>query len=148
VGYSLSRPKYSDQQKEVAARHYLNYVRCLAGTLKTLGYPCRDTLAAWLDELRPETRKNVFGKAKSVLRPPELKQAAAIEICTRQIRAQAIAQNLTVSRPTLYKWKNQPLGREISQTMKRHNDSPPNSQRTELERQVESFRRDIRQQAA
>jgi putative transposase len=29
--------------------------------------------------------------------------------------------------------------------MKRHNDSPPDPERTELERQVESLRRDLRQ---
>lgn len=34
AGYVLSRPKYSDEQKEVAVQHYLNHDRCLAGTLK------------------------------------------------------------------------------------------------------------------
>ena len=76
AGYVLSRPKYSDEQKEVAVQHYLNHDRCLAGTLKALGYPCRDTLSACVDELRPETRKRVVGKARGVPRPPELKQAA------------------------------------------------------------------------
>jgi transposase-like protein len=94
VGYVLSRPKYSNQQKEVAAEHYLNHDRYLAGTLKALGYPCRETLSAWVDELHPETRMHVVGKMRSVLRPPELKQAAVIELCTRQISAQAIAQKL------------------------------------------------------
>ena len=145
AGYVLSRPKYSDEQKEVAVQHYLNHDRCLAGTLKALGYPCRDTLAAWLDELHPETRKRVVGKARGVLRPLELKQAAVIELCTRQTSAQAIAQKLAVSRPTLYKWKNQLLGPEAPASMKPHNDSPPDPERTELERQVESLRRDIRQ---
>ena len=37
VGYVLSRPKYSDQQKEMAVEHYLNHDRCLAGTTKALG---------------------------------------------------------------------------------------------------------------
>ena len=62
----LSRPKYSDQQKKVAAQHYLDHDRCLAGTLKALGYPCRDTLAAWVDELHPETKKRIVGKARRV----------------------------------------------------------------------------------
>ena len=145
VGYVLSRPKYSDQQKEVAARHYLNHDRCLGGTLKALGYPCRETLSAWVDELHPETRKHVVGKTRSVLRPPELKQAAVIELCTRRISARAIAQKLAVSRPTLYKWKNQLLGREAPASMKHHNDLLPDPERTELERQVESLRRDLRQ---
>ena len=145
LGYALSRSKYSDEQKKVAVEHYLNHDRCLAGTRKALGYPCRDTLAAWLDELHPETRKRVVGKARGVLRPLQLKQAAVIELCTRQTSAQAIAQKLAVSRPTLYKWKNQLLGPEAPASMKPHNDSPPDPERTELERQVESLRRDVRQ---
>ena len=66
VGYARSKPKYSDEQKKVAVQHYLNYGRCLAGTLKALGYPQRDTLAAWVYELYPETRKQVVGKARGV----------------------------------------------------------------------------------
>lgn len=113
--------------------------------MKALGYPCRETLSAWLDGLHSETRKRVVGKARSVLCPLELKQAAVIKLCTRQTSAQAIAQRLAVSRPTLYKWKNQLLGPEAPASMKPHNDSPPDPERTELERQVESLRRDIRQ---
>jgi transposase InsO family protein/transposase-like protein len=145
VGYARSRPKYSDEQKKVAVEHYLNYGRCLAGTLKALGYPRRDTLAAWVYELHPETRKHVVGKTRSVPRPPELKQAAVIELCTRQTSARAIAQKLAVSRPTLYKWKNQLLGSEAPASMKPNNDLPPDPERAELEQQVESLRRDVRQ---
>ena len=144
VGYVRSRSKYSDEQKKVAVDHYLNSDRCLAGTLKTLGYPCRDTLAAWIDELHPEARIHVVGKAGGVQHSPELKQAAVIELCTRQVSAQGVAHKLAVSRPTLYQWKNQLLGCEVPAFMKLHNDSPPDPQRTDLERQVESLRRDIR----
>ena len=135
LGYALSRSRYSNEQKNAAVEHYLNHDRCLAGTRKTLGYPCRDTLAAWVNELHPERRKNVVGKAPSVQRPQELKQAAVIELCTRQTSARAVAQKLAVSRPTLYKWKNQLLGREVPTSMKLHNDSPPDPQRSDLERQ-------------
>ena len=111
VGYVLSRPKYSDQQKEVAVEHYLNHDRCLAGTLKALGYPCRETLSAWVDELHPETRQHVVGKTRSVLRPPELKQAAVIELCTRQISARAIAQKLSVPGVPVRASRSRPLYR-------------------------------------
>jgi putative transposase len=145
VGHVRSRSKYSAEQKRVAVEHYLNHDRCIAGTRKALGYPCRDTLAAWIDELHPETRMRVVGKAAGVVRPPEVKQAAVIELCMRQVSAQAIAQNLAVSRPTLYKWKNQLLGPEAPASMKRNNDPPPASDQAELQQQVESLRRDIRQ---
>ena len=38
VGYARSKPKYSDEHKKVALEHFLNHGRCLAGTLKALGY--------------------------------------------------------------------------------------------------------------
>ena len=136
--------KYSDEQKQAAVEHYLNHDRCMTGTIKALGYPCRDTFAAWLDELHPEARHQVVGKASGVQHSPELKQAAVIELCTRQTSAGAVAKKLAVSRPTLYKWKNQLLGPEVPTTMKLNNDSPPDPQRSDLERQVESLQRDIR----
>lgn len=141
VGYVRSRSKYSADQKKVAIEYYLRHGRCMAATLKALGYPGRRMLAAWVDELHPRTRKRVVGKAVGILRPRESKQAAVIELCTRQVSAQAVAQKLGVSRTTLYSWKNHLLGQEVPASMTRHNDSPPAS---ELEQQVESLRRDIR----
>lgn len=143
--YVRSRPRYSAERKKAAVEHYLSHGQCLAATVKALGFPGRETLAAWIDELRPETRKRVVGKAGGVSQPPELKQAAVIELCTREESAQEVAQRIGVSRPTLYNWKNKLLGREVPASMKRHNDSPQAPERGELERQVESLRRDIRQ---
>jgi transposase-like protein len=139
------RPKYSAEQKRAAVEHYLRHGQCLAATLKALGYPGRETLAAWLDELRPETRKRTVGKAGGVSQPRELKQAAVIELCTREESAQVVARRIGVSRPTLYNWKNKLLDREVPASMKHHNNSPQAPERAELERQVESLRRDIRQ---
>jgi transposase-like protein len=76
VGYARSKPKYSDEQKKVAVRHYLDHGRCLAVTVKALGYPCLEPLAAWVDALHPETRKHVVGKAHSVPRPQALKRSS------------------------------------------------------------------------
>ena len=46
VGYARSKPKYSDEQKKVAVRHYLDNGRCLAATVKALRYPGLEALAA------------------------------------------------------------------------------------------------------
>ena len=145
AGYVRTWQKYSDEQKRVAVEHYLDHDCCIAGTIKALGYPCRDTFAAWIDELHPEMRIHVVGKISGVQHSPEFKQAAILELCNRQMSAQTIAQKLAVSRPTLYKWKNQLLGREVPTSMNLPNHSPPVPDRTALERQVESLRRDIRQ---
>jgi putative transposase len=143
-GYVRSKWKYSEEQKKLAVEHYLGHDRCLAATVQALGYPVCDTLACWIDQLRPETRIRVASNAGGVRHSQQAKQAAVIDLCTRQTSAQAIAQKLAVSRPTLYNWKNQLLGREVPASMKPPNKPPPASDRAELEQQVESLRRDIR----
>ena len=143
-GYVRPKPKYSQEQKEAAVRHYFDHGRCIAGTMKALGYPCRASLTAWIQELHPESRVRVVGSAERAPRPPALKQAAVIALCTRQGSADALAQEIGVCRPTLYNWKNQLLGRGVSASMKRQHDLPPGPEREELERQLEALRRDIR----
>ncbi len=79
--------------------------------------------------------------------PPELNNVAVVELCTRTISAQTIAQSVGVCRPTLYNWKNQLLGREASASMKRHKDSgpiPKQKDLTELQQHVALLERDIR----
>ena len=39
-------PKYSLQQRQVAVAHYLAHDRCIAATMRVLGYPGRGTLTA------------------------------------------------------------------------------------------------------
>jgi len=65
-------------------------------------------------------------------------------LCMRERSAQSVAQELGVSRPSLYKCKNRLLGPDASKSMKRQQDSPPSSERVELEQQLEALRRDIR----
>jgi transposase InsO family protein/transposase-like protein len=141
AGY-VRRPKYSQAQKELAVNHYLERGRCLAATIKALGYPSRTLLPAWVQELHPETRARVVGRSRELA--PVMKQSAVIELCMRQGSAQSVAQELGVSRPSLYKWKNQLLGHDASASMKRKQDSPPSIERVELEQQVEALRQDIR----
>jgi transposase InsO family protein/transposase-like protein len=140
-----SKPKYSDEQKKAAVDHYLSHGRCLAATVKALGYPVDVTLAAWLDERHPARKARVVGKATGGRHAQELKQKAVIDLCTRQDSGQTVAQKIGVSRPTLYNWKNQLLGREVPASMKRQENRSPAPDREELERQVESLQRDIRQ---
>lgn len=73
-----------------------------------------------------------------------MKQSAVIALCMRQGSAQSVAQELGVSRPSLYNWKNQLLGHDEFASMKRKQDLPPSSERAELEKEVEALRQDIR----
>jgi putative transposase len=101
----------------------------------------------WIDELHPQVRQRVVGRAPNVQHPLELKNAAVIDLCTRETSAQVIAKKLAVCRPTLYNWKNQLLGREAPPSMKRHNDSgsvPDQTPLAELQQQVDVLQRNIR----
>ena len=144
-GYVRSKPKYSQIQKEQAVKHYAEHGRCIACTVKALGYPCRDLLRSWIYELDPDSRQRVVGRAVSAPRPPQLKKLAVLELCTREGSVQVVAHKLGVSRPTLYNWKNQLLGREAPASMKHTDRSPQAQEREELERQVEILRHEVRQ---
>lgn len=145
VGYAGREPKFSQAQKRAAVQHYVTHDRCIAATIRALGYPSRGTLTAWIREALPESRKAVVGSVGRRRYPETLKQAGVMELCTRQESAQAVAEKLGVCRPTLYNWKNQLLGREAPASMKHTNQSPPAPEQAELERQLESLRREVRQ---
>lgn len=135
-------PKYSQAQRDRAVDHYVEHGRCIAGTIKALGYPSRGMLSAWIQALHPQPR------VRSFERPHELtadeKQSAVVALCLRPASAQAVAEGFGVSRGSLYQWKNQLLGHDAPVPMKRPQDAPATSDRTELEQQVEALRRDIR----
>ena len=116
-GY-VREPKYSQAQKELAVKHYLEHGRCASATSKALGYPRRGSLRAWVQELHPEACTRVVGRSQGQL-TPALKQAAVIALCTREGSAQEVAKESGVSRPTLYNWKNQLLGHEAPASMTR-----------------------------
>jgi len=134
--------KYTQAQREAAVTHYLENGRSITATIQALGYPSRGLLSVWIRGRCPELR--VLVARRSVAAPQEMKQSAVIALCMRPASAQAIADEVGVSRPTLYIWKNQLLGSEDASPMTRHHDPLTSSDRDQLEQQVETLRRDIR----
>lgn len=82
AGYRSSRSKFTEEQKQAAVQHYLDHGRCIAFTLRQLGYPGRVTLTTWIDELHPGTRVPMVGRAPNVQHPMQTKKAAVIELCS------------------------------------------------------------------
>ena len=144
-GYAGREPKFSQAQKAAALEHYLAHDRCIAATMRALGYPGRGTLTKWIREAIPEAKQAIVGRVGQRRYPESLKQTGVVELCTRQESAQAVADKIGVCRPTLYNWKNQLLGREAPASMKHNDQSPQARERDELERQVEILRREVRQ---
>ena len=141
TGYAR-QPMYSQAQKDRAVEHYLEHGRCIVATIKALGYPSRDLLSAWIEQVYPQGRSRVTGRVLELA--PEVKQSAVVALCMRPASAQAVADDVGVSRGSLYKWKNQLLGHDAPASMKRQQDASATSDRAELEQQVEVLRRDIR----
>lgn len=134
------KPKYSQAEKQRAVEHYLAHGRCFAATIQALGYPSRTLLGEWVRELCPEPLTCVVGRSRAFT--PSERQSAVVALCMRQGSAQSVAEELGVSRPSLYNWKNQLLGQEASMK-RRQEDGPPSSQRVELEQQLQVLRREI-----
>ena len=141
AGYARP-PRYSRAHKEHAVEHHRDHGRCIAATIKTLGYPSRSLLSAWIQELNPQARAPLVGRPQELT--PEAKQSAVIALCMRPASAQAVADDVGVSRGSLYKWKNQLLDHDTTVSMKRQPDAPASSDRPELEQQLETLRRDVR----
>jgi transposase-like protein len=121
AGYARP-PRYSQAHKERAVEHHRNRGHCIAATIKALGYPSRSLLSAWIDELNPQARAPAAGQSQELA--PEAKQSAVIALCMRPASAQAVADDVGVSRGSLYKWKNQLLDHDATVHMKRQQDAP------------------------
>lgn len=113
--------KYTQEQKQTAIDHYLDHGRCLARTIRVLGYPCLELLATWCREYTPTRRKH----SKDVVHfTPEQKQEAVLSFSCRRGGAQEIAEAYKTSRTTLYKWQKNLLGKENA--MPRREKRTPN----------------------
>ena len=82
--YAGREPKFSQAQKAAALEHYLTHDRCIAATMRALGYTGRGTLTKWIREAIPEARKAIVGSVGQRRYPEPLKQTGVVELCTRQ----------------------------------------------------------------
>lgn len=105
------RPKYTDKEQHAAVNHYLEFGKCYSRTCRMLGYPSRELLRQWVKDLAPESRK--FKRNGLKLTSNE-KEAAVLSLLTRgETSAQDIADNIGVSRESLYNFKDQLLGKGV-----------------------------------
>lgn len=102
--------KYTDEQKQAAVTYYLEHGKCISRACRKLGYPSREVLGQWIEELAPDKRKRCRTSCADVEYPQELKEQAVIDLCVRDGSAQDVADHYGVSRYSLYNWKKQLLG--------------------------------------
>jgi putative transposase len=138
----VREPKYTQAKKKLAVDHFVAHGRCLAVTIKALGYPSRGLLSKWVQEAHPELGPRI-GKAHEPL-SPQAKQSAVMALCLRRGSAKTVAEGLGVSRPSLYNWRNRLLSNEALASMKTQRNPSPDAQRDELERELERLHRDVK----
>lgn len=68
---------YSDTQKQVVENFHFNQGRTLAHSIRTLGYPTKITLRAWIDEASPVSTKRC-NTHKYIVRISKDKQKQAV----------------------------------------------------------------------
>src|SRR5699024_1438507 len=93
------RSKYTEEQKQAAVVHYLEFGKCYSRTCRMLGYPSRGLLTQWVMELTPQPRKF---KKNGVNLTRQEKEAAVYTLLTRDRSVQEIADEIGVSRTSLY----------------------------------------------
>jgi putative transposase len=134
-------PKYTLEQQHAAVDHYHEHGRCLARSIRALGYPSKETLRKWCDDLAPESRK----MRRSVVQyTQEQKNEAVIALCSRRSGAQKVADATGVTRAVLYKWKNELLSKEnVSVMPKNRSQNLPNG-KDQLISEIESLKEQVR----
>lgn len=143
---SKKKSKYTEHQMWAAVNYYLEHGHSITRTVRAVGYPSRDTLKGWIDELAPGEHKTRMIRSSVVQFSQEQKKDAVIELCTREGSAAAIAHKLSASRISLYKWKKQLLGEEDTKTMSKYRKPTLPDDRDSLLAEVESLKKQIYRQ--
>jgi transposase-like protein len=102
--------KYSEEQKRIAVNHYFEYVQCYARTIRILGYPNRESLRQWCEELAPSARKL---RKSAVKLNQDKKNDVLRKFYKPQTNRKSLAEAEGISRVALYQWENTYLGKDF-----------------------------------
>jgi len=139
----IKHPRYTSAQMKVAVNYYLEHGRSNSRTIREVGYPTKETLKGWIDELAPSERKVHMRRGAVVQFSQKQKKDAVIELCTRKGSAAAVADRLGASRYSLYKWKKELLGKDDLKTMDESSKPQLPDDRDALLAEVESLKKKI-----
>lgn len=133
------KSKYSKEQKRIAVNHYFEYGQCYARTIRMLGYPNRESLRQWCEELAPGARKL---RKSAVKLTQDQKEAVLKKFYKPQTNRKNLAESEGISRVTLYQWKNTVLGKDFPLRMTLKNQE---KQKELLLKEVEDLQKQVHQ---
>lgn len=128
------RPRHSDEEKQGAVDHYLEHGKSLARTIRAMGYPSREMLGNWVDELAPGQRKYRGPNPKKDVLPIEAKVQAVAELEARSGSAAEVAGRHGVSRAVPYVWRREILG---------HNEGAPEEKGVPVSKRYDELPDDV-----
>lgn len=135
--------KYSALQKQVAVEYYFEHGRSISATMRAVGYPSREMLGKWIEELHPGSRKVPIKQGSAVSFSEEQKRHAVIALCSRDSSAESVAASVGVSRQALYLWANQLLAKGVPASMRGKKGNTPPEERDELIREIELLQKQL-----
>ena len=104
--------RYTEEQKRASVDHYLTHGRRASRTMRQMGYPSKEVLASWIDELAPGQRKLRHGPV-----PEELKREAVVAVASGRLKSREAAAELGVQDATVREWKRQMLAKSEEATV-------------------------------
>jgi transposase-like protein len=109
--------------------------------MRALRYPCQEILSNWCKELAPGQRKH---SRVAVQFSQAQKQEAVIALCSRRGSAEDVADAHGATRASLYKWKNDLLGKEntMARAEKKNLDLP--NDKNQLLSEIETLKEQVR----
>ncbi|WP_418862969.1 IS3 family transposase [Slackia isoflavoniconvertens] len=94
-------PRYGLDMRRAAVDYCLGHGKSLARTMRAMGYPSKEVLTAWIDELAPGQRK-ALPRRSNTKQPLEKKIQAVAELEARRCSAGEVAARHGVSRTVPY----------------------------------------------
>jgi putative transposase len=139
----LSKPfesKYTADQRSIAVDYYLKHGKCYRRTIRQLGYPTRDTLRKWVQEIAPDERKI---HQRRVEYTQKQKIEAVADFRLRSTSAEKVGEKMGLSRISLYKWHDQLLPGEKGHIMSAKSDSELPDDKDALLSEIEKLKKEI-----
>lgn len=133
------KSKYSEEQKRIAVNHYFEYGQCYARTIRMLGYPNRESLRQWYEELSLGARKL---RKSAVKLNQDQKDDVLRKFYKPQTNRKILAEAEGISRVALYQWKNTYLGKDFPLHMTSKNQG---KQKELLLKEVEELQKQVHQ---
>lgn len=97
--------RYTEERKRAAVDHYLTHGRRASRTMRQMGYPSKEVLVSWIDELAPGERRIRLGPV-----PGESKRDAVLKVASGELSSREAAEVVGVDSSVVRNWKRQLLG--------------------------------------